>query len=419
MATELKLGLLGLGVVGGGVYQALRERPGLIGERCGRPVSVKRALVRDLARARSVVAEQGIVTDNPSDILDDPEIGLVVEVLGGEEPARAYAMRAIAAGKHVVTANKEMVAKHGAELLGAARERGLQFGFEASVGGGIPIIAALRRNLVANRLTSVRGIVNGTTNYILSEMEDKGRDFAVALREAQELGYAEPDPTNDVEGFDARYKLVILCALAFGSWPRPDEITCEGITRLAPADFHLARELGFAIKLLAFGQLSEKGLEARVQPTLTPLSNMLAGVKGVFNAVQVQGDMVGDMVFYGRGAGPGPTASAILADVVGIARGEPAPSFVRGPMATVVPPNEVVGRYYLRLPADDPTIRNLVSERLMGAGVAVATMNAAADGGALAILTEECPYAAVALAVAQLANAAAGPQVAALLPVLI
>ncbi|MHB1004637.1 MAG: homoserine dehydrogenase [Chloroflexota bacterium] len=389
MAEGIQIGLLGAGVIGSGVLAALTTRADLFAERCGRPVTVKRVLVRNTGKPHAAVAPT-LLTADPAVVLDDPEISLVVEVMGGDEPAYAYARRALQAGKHLVTANKEMLAKHGAELLDLAAKRRLEVGFEASVGGGIPIIAALRRNLVANRVVGVRGIVNGTTNYILTEMESKGRDFAAALAEAQSLGYAEPDPTNDVQGYDSRYKLVILCALAFGAWARPQAIFCEGITGLTPIDFRLARDLGYAIRLIAEGRPSEEGLVARVQPTLVPLASPLAGTKGVFNAIAVQGDLVGDLVLSGRGAGAEPTASAVLADVASIVRGERVPALSSRQPATLAPAEAIAGRFYVRIAGGGKEARDELRHR----GIGTARIRFGEDG-TLAMLTKTTTYGAL------------------------
>ncbi|MCL4465836.1 MAG: homoserine dehydrogenase [Chloroflexi bacterium] len=351
MSEPVVLGLLGLGTIGGGVWQALAGQSDLLAERVGRAVVVGKALVRDLAKPHPGVPPDLLTTD-PREVVGDPRIGIVVEVLGGEHPAYELVKQALLSGQHVVTANKELLAKHGAELFALARERGLELACEASVGGGIPIIAAIRKSLVANRVSRVRGIVNGTTNYILTEMVEKGRDFAAVLAEAQALGYAEPDPTNDVEGFDARYKLCVLSGLAFAAWPQPEDVPCQGITRLTAADLRFAGQFGYAVKLLATVRPLAGAVEAGVEPTLVPLTSPLAVVNGVFNAVQVQGDLVGDTLFYGRGAGPAPTTSAILGDVVAVARGERSPLPLAGTVVRAVPATAT--HYYLRLaPAED------------------------------------------------------------------
>ena len=367
MAARAVVGLLGLGTIGSGVWRACQERAELLAECSGRPLFIKKALVRDAARPRPGVP-QSLLTGEPADILGDDEVEIVIEVLGGEHPAYEYVRQALLAGKHVVTANKELLAKHGQELFALARERGLELACEASVGGGIPVIAALRKNLAANRIVALRGIVNGTTNFILTEMAEKGRDFASALSEAQALGYAEPDPTNDVEGYDARYKLAVLCGLAFGAWLRAEEIPCRGITRLAPVDLDFARQFGYAVKLLATARRAGEAIEANVQPALVPFANPLAGVAGVFNAIQVRGDLVGDMLFYGRGAGPEPTASAILADTIAIARGERSPGPTDGGGTPALMTGEVPGVYYVRVQLPEAGAAEAVVGGLAGLG---------------------------------------------------
>ncbi|MHB1131992.1 MAG: homoserine dehydrogenase [Chloroflexota bacterium] len=389
MASRAVVGLLGLGTVGGGVWQAYAGQIERLSELVGRPLHVKRALVRDLARPRPEVPA-ALLTAEPADVLGDPEIEIVVEVLGGEHPAYEWVKEALLAGKHVVTANKEMLARHGVELFTLARAQGLQLACEASVGGGIPIIAALRRELVANRIGSLRGIVNGTTNYILTAMDEQQRSFTDALAEAQALGYAEPDPTNDVEGYDARYKLAVLCGLAFSLWPHPEEIPCRGITQVTLADLAFAKSLGFAVKLLAAAQPAGAAVRASVQPTLVPLANPLAGVGGVFNAVQVQGDLVGEMLYYGRGAGPAPTASAILADVIAVARGEGAPLPLVPTRAAVLPAGDLLGRRYLRLAAAGGSVPEAIAaaglelRQLIASGDEVAALVNVPDANALA-----------------------------------
>ena len=356
MTESVGVGLLGLGIVGGGVAQALRDKAETIARRVGRPVELRGVLVRDPGRRRAL---DGLaLATEPSAVLDDPAVQIVVEVMGGEEPARAYIRRAIAAGKHVVTANKEVMAKHGPEIVAEAAARGLDVAYEASVGGGIPVIGPFKLDLLANDISQVTAIINGTTNYIITRMSQAGLDFATALREAQDAGYAEADPRNDVEGIDAAYKLSILATLAFHARVHPDDVYCEGIGGLEPSDFRYARELGYAIKLLAIGKLVSGGLELRVHPAFVATGSMLANVDGVFNAVQVEGDLIGRILFYGRGAGAGPTSSAVVADVIDLAQrigsGQARPSLATydgsprpGPMA------EVRTRYYLRLVAAD------------------------------------------------------------------
>jgi homoserine dehydrogenase len=365
------VGLLGLGVVGTAVAHTLAEKAPTIARRVGCPLELRQALVRDAGRERSL-ADLRLTTD-PEAVLADPDIKIIVEVLGGEEPARAYLERAIALGKHVVTANKEVMAKHGPELVSAAAAAGVDVAYEASVGGGIPVIGPFKLDLLANDISQVTAIINGTTNYIITRMSQAGLDFAAALREAQEAGYAEPDPRNDVEGVDAAYKLAILATLAFHARVHPDDVHCEGITSLSPSDFRYASELGYAIKLLAIGKQTEAGLELRVHPTMLPTSSMLANVEGVFNAVQVDGDLVGRILFYGRGAGAGPTSSAVVADVIDLAQRLAANVAGRAPTVSfenrpIRPMSDIRARYYVRLVAADrpgviAAVANVFGER--------------------------------------------------------
>jgi homoserine dehydrogenase len=348
--------MLGLGTVGAGVAQALLAKADSIARRVGRPVVLERALVRDLQKSRGI--DPALLTTDAAAIIEDPTIDIVVEVLGGERPAHKYILAAIERGKHVVTANKEVMAKYGPEILEAAAARGRDVAFEASVGGGIPVIGPFRIDLLANDIYEVTAIINGTTNYILTMMAREGMGYVDALRDAQGLGYAEPDPRNDVEGIDAAYKLTILATLAFHARIRPSDVYVEGITRLTAADFRYARELGYAIKLLAIGRATADGLELRVHPTFLPADEMLAKVDGVFNAVRVDGDLVGQVLFYGRGAGAGPTSSAVVADVIDIAQrlhqgGGPAPMPPLYSSRRALPIADVATRYYLRLIAVD------------------------------------------------------------------
>ncbi|MDP8924700.1 MAG: homoserine dehydrogenase [Chloroflexota bacterium] len=356
MTESIRVGLLGRGVVGGGVTRTLRDKATTIAQRVGRPVELRGVLVRDPSRHPD--ADGLALTADPADVLDDPDVQIVVEVMGGEEPARAYIMRAIENGKHVVTANKEVMAKHGAEIVAAAAARGVDVAYEASVGGGIPVIGPFKLDLLANDISRVTAIINGTTNYIITRMSTAGLDFASALGEAQRAGYAEADPRNDVEGIDAAYKLAILATLAFHARVHPDQVYREGITGLEPSDFRYARELGYVIKLLAIGKRGGDELEVRVHPTFVPAGTMLASVDDVFNAVQVEGDLVGRILFYGRGAGAGPTSSAVVADVIDVAQriegGQirpPLGPYSGGPW--VKPMSDVLSRYYLRLVAAD------------------------------------------------------------------
>ena len=322
MATDsrINIGLMGLGVVGGGVASALLQDPSPVTSRVGRPVHLRRVLVRDRSRARDVSVPSEILTTNAEDILDDPEIDILIEVMGGSEPAAGYFRRALESGKHIVTANKEVMAKEGAELMRLAQANRVSLLFEASVGGGIPIVGCLMNELAANDVYSIRSIINGTTNYILSRMAFQRIPFAEALAEAQDLGYAEADPTNDVEGIDAAYKLTVLATLAYGRRFQPEDVYRQGISALEPQDFRYAQEFGYAIKSMAVADLTDNEVQLRVYPALVPAENMLANVNGVYNAVEVQGSLCGQVLFHGMGAGRGPTTSAVLGDLVETAR---------------------------------------------------------------------------------------------------
>jgi homoserine dehydrogenase len=352
------IGLMGLGVVGAGVAQILRERDRVFAQGVGRPLQIRRILVRDPGKARAVQVDPALLTTDSRQILDDESVRIVIEVMGGEHPAYEYIKAALASGRHVVTANKEVMAKHGPELLALARQQGVDILYEASVGGGIPLIAPLKRDLLANELTSITAIINGTTNYILTRMAREGCDYAEALAGAQALGYAEADPRNDVEGIDAAYKLAILAGLAFRMDVNPDAVYREGITKLTARDFRYAAELGYAIKLLALGERTDHQVQLRVHPALVPLDAPLAKVDGVFNAVQLEGDLTGQVLFQGRGAGSMPTTSAVVADLLDVAHALAQEGFERSDWrqdraATVQPISELRARYYLRLVVQD------------------------------------------------------------------
>ncbi len=349
---------MGLGVVGGGVAQALVDKAGAIEASVGRSVRLTAALVAHPRKRRSDVPTGLRITGEPSDILDDPAVDIVVEVIGGEEPAFDHIQRALDHGKHVVTANKEVMAKHGPELLAHAAEHGVSIGFEGSVGGGIPIIGPLLRELSANDIAAVNAIINGTTNYMLTRMASDGLEYADALAQAQRLGYAEADPASDVDGVDAAYKLAILSSLAFRTIVRDTDVYREGIGRLAPADFVYAAELGYAVKLVAICKRVGDVLQARVHPAFLPLAHPLAKVDGVYNAVELEGDLVEWAMFQGPGAGARPTTSAVLGDIISIAQavatGAPParpPAFDRG--LRVQPMADLETKYYIRLLASD------------------------------------------------------------------
>lgn len=356
MASTVGVSMLGAGNVGGGVIAALTAAAERYERTVGRPLELRRALVRDTSRARPGLEAAQLTTDL-DDVLSDEATQIVIELMGGEDPARDYIARTLASGRHVVTANKEVMAKHGAELLAVAAQHDVRLLYEASVAGGIPIISPLSRDLLANEVTGVTAIVNGTTNFMLTAMANEGADYDVVLAEAQRLGYAEPDPTADVEGFDAVYKLAILCGLAFGLEVAPEAIDRQGISSLIARDFAYASELGYTIKLLASARLSDGALIASVRPTLIGHDEPLAKVDGVLNAVQIEGDLVGSVLFEGPGAGPAPTASAVLADVLELGRdivaGRPPSTVAPLSPAQVAPAASHRSRYYLRLTVPD------------------------------------------------------------------
>jgi len=316
----VKVGLLGLGTVGGGTVNVLQRNAEEIARRAGRGIIVTHAAARDLNKPRICSTDGITVTDNPREVVEDPEISIVVELIGGDTLALELVMRAIENGKHVVTANKALIAKHGNEIFAAAQAKGVIVAFEAAVAGGIPIIKAIREGLAGNQIEWLAGIINGTGNFILTEMRDKGRDFDDVLKEAQELGYAEADPEFDVEGIDAAHKLTILASIAFGIPLQFEKAFTEGITKITREDVTYAEELGYRIKHLGITRRTDKGVELRVHPTLIPERRLIANVDGVMNAVLVQGDAVGPTLYYGAGAGDEPTASAVVADVVDVVR---------------------------------------------------------------------------------------------------
>ncbi|MEI7925256.1 MAG: homoserine dehydrogenase [Chloroflexota bacterium] len=356
MAEAIGIALLGAGNIGSGVVAALAAGASRYAARVGQPLELRRVLVRDAKRVRrGLRADQ--TTTSIDDVLADDGTKIVVELLGGEEPARTYIEQALRSGRHVVTANKEVMAKFGATLLQVAHDHGVRLLYEASVGGGIPVIAPLSRDLLANEVSAVTAIINGTTNYMLTAMAQNGADYEDVLAEAQELGYAEPDPTADVEGIDASYKLAVLCGLAFNVDVAPADVAREGITGITAQDIAYADELGYVIKLLASASLVDGEVEATVRPTLVALSEPLAKVDGVLNAVQVEGDLVGRVLFEGPGAGPGPTASSVLADVLDVAQdvasGRRPLAFIPRRTVRVRPPEEHESKYYLRMTVQD------------------------------------------------------------------
>ena len=359
----VRVGLLGIGTVGGGTFNVLKRNQEEIRRRAGRGIEI--AMVADLntERAREVVGDQVQIVADARQVIANPDIDVVVELIGGYGIAKALVLEAIAAGKHVVTANKALLAVHGTEIFAAARAKGVIVAFEAAVAGGIPIIKALREGLTANQIQWVAGIINGTTNFILSEMRDKGLDFDVVLKEAQRLGYAEADPTFDIEGVDAAHKATLLSAIAFGVPVQFDKAHVEGITKLSATDIKYAEQLGYRIKLLGIARRRDNGIELRTHPTLVPMRRLIANVEGAMNAVLVQGDAVGTTLYYGKGAGSEPTASAVVADLVDIARLLDAAPEARVPHLAfqpdelsalpILPIEEVVTSFYLRLRVAD------------------------------------------------------------------
>ena len=361
MTKEIKIGLLGSGTVGSGVLRVLHENREEIFRKAGIPLSVKTVLVRDTKKPRPQLEGLGgfEVTDRVEDILDDGDISIVVELMGGVHPALDCMLKAMEKGKSVVTANKDAVAQHGKELFEAAEKNGVDFMFEASVGGGIPIITPLKQCLTANRITEVLGIVNGTTNYMLTKMSESGANYDDILREAQEKGYAEADPTADVEGLDAARKAAILASLAFNTRIQLKDVHVEGISRITPADIEYGKELGYTVKLLAVGkEVPEKGVDVRVHPVFLPNDHPLSSVKGVFNAIFVKGNAIGEAMFYGPGAGSLPTASAVVADIIDVVRDIRNGSFGRILCTCfyekpLCPIEETESSYYVRLLVDD------------------------------------------------------------------
>ncbi|MFD2367997.1 homoserine dehydrogenase [Pseudoduganella sp. GCM10020061] len=359
----IKVGLIGLGTVGTGTYQVLKRNQEDIRRRAGRGIDIAMVAVRAPERARGIVDEGCRIVTDWTEVVDSPDIDIVVELIGGIETAREIAMRAIAKGKHVVTANKALLATHGNEIFGAAQEHDVMVAFEAAVAGGIPIIKALREGLTANRIQSIAGIINGTTNFILSEMRDKGLDFATVLRQAQELGYAEADPTFDIEGVDAAHKATIMAAIAFGIPMQFERAYVEGISSLKAVDIRYAEQLGYRIKLLGIARRAlvngEEGIELRVHPTLIPNKRLIANVEGAMNAVMVRGDAVGESLYYGKGAGAEPTASSVIADLVDVTRLATADPESRVPHLAfqpnqltnvpILPMAEITTSYYLRV----------------------------------------------------------------------
>ncbi len=381
----IRVGLLGLGVVGGGTFKVLARNAEEIARRAGRQIVVTKVSARDIGRAKSRVGNDAQVVTDPFEIVRDPAIDIVVELIGGTEVARELVVEAIAHGKHVVTANKALLAKHGNEIFARASEKGVMVAFEAAVAGGIPIIKAIREGLTANRIEWVAGIINGTTNFILSEMRARGLPFADVLKEAQALGYAEADPTFDVEGVDAAHKLTLLASIAFGIPVQFDRAHIEGISKLSATDIKYAEELGYRIKLLGITKRRDDGIELRVHPALVPATRLIANVEGAMNAVLVKGDAVGATLYYGQGAGEEPTASAVVADLVDVTRLHTADPEHRVPHLAfqpasisntpILPLADVRTSYYLRVEVEDaPGVLADISRILADASISIGSM---------------------------------------------
>jgi len=383
--NDIKVGLIGFGNIGAGVVKLLQQNADVILDKVGTGICLKRIADLDITSDRGVKVDPAILTTDVNTIFDDPEISVVIELVGGYEPAKTFVLKAIEKGKHVVTANKALLALHGAEIYAAASRNNVEVQFEAAVGGGIPVLTAIKGNLAANRIGSVFGIMNGTCNYILTRMTQEGADFADVLKAAQELGYAEPDPTFDIEGVDTAHKLAILVSLCFGTAIDFNAIYTEGISGISGMDVKFATDFGYRIKLLAIGKLSDGKVEARVHPTMIPLHNPLADVNGVFNAIRLTGDFVGPVMFYGRGAGQNPTASAIVGDLIELSRSMLAGAGRRmAPLGfldarigniPVKPMAEIVSKYMLRFSAlDKPGVLAAISGSLGRHGISIESM---------------------------------------------
>jgi homoserine dehydrogenase len=360
---EIKIGLLGFGTIGTGVAKLLTQNSTLLEDKLGARLTLKRVVDLDITTDRGITLPQGVLTSNVDELLDDPEISIVIELIGGYQPAKSFVLRAIENGKHIVTANKALLAVHGDEIYAAAARKGVEVLFEAAVGGGIPVLSAIKGNMAANNFATVLGILNGTCNYILTKMTQEGADFALVLKKAQELGYAEADPTFDIEGVDTAHKLCILLSLCFGTSVDFNDIHTEGISSISAIDINFAREFGYKIKLLAIGKRDGERIEARVHPTMIPVHYPLADVDGAFNAIRLSGDFVGPVMLYGRGAGMEPTGSAVVGDVLeisrnllaGIGRRSAPLGYLDGRIKklAIKPIGEIVSKYYLRFTVVD------------------------------------------------------------------
>ncbi len=420
----INVGLIGIGTVGGGTWTVLNRNAEEITRRAGRPIRITAVADRNVETAKQITGGTARVTDDAFSLVNDPEIDIIVELIGGYGVAKDVVMQSIANGKHVVTANKALLAVHGTEIFTAAQQKGVMVAFEAAVAGGIPIIKALREGLTANRIEWAAGIINGTTNFILSEMRDKGLSFDEVLKEAQRLGYAEADPTFDIEGVDAAHKATLIASIAYGIPVQFDKAYIEGITKLEASDIKYAEQLGYRIKLLGIAKRREKGIELRVHPTLIPAKRLIANVEGAMNAVVVKGDAVGTTLYYGKGAGAEPTASAVIADLVDVTRLATADAAHRVPHLAfqpdamsenlpILPMSEIETGYYLRLRVEDkPGVLADVTRILADQAISIDAMlqREPAEGEGetdIIILTHVCKESAADAAIARIEGLAA------------
>ncbi|MFZ3065716.1 MAG: homoserine dehydrogenase [Nitrospirota bacterium] len=399
MKDKINVGIIGFGTIGAGTAKILINNAEIIKRRLGLPVVLKRIADLDIKKDRGIKLEKGVLTEKAEDILNDPDIDIVIELIGGYEPAKKFILKAIENGKNVVTANKALLAVHGEEIYKAAAAKNVDIGFEGSVGGGIPIIRVLKEGLAANNILSIYGIINGTSNYILSKMTNEGKAFSDVLSEAQRLGYAEADPTFDIEGIDSAHKLAVLTTLAFGTPVKFDKIYTEGITKVTPLDIEYAKEFGYKIKLLAISKMDNGEIEVRVHPTMVPNEYLISTVEGVFNAIYIAGDAVGETMFYGRGAGDMPTGSAVVSDIIEIARDiinnsigrVPSPSFQLNERKSlkIKKMDEIICPFYLRFMAmDNPGVLSKISGVLGEHNISIASMiqKGRKEGGAVSVV---------------------------------
>jgi homoserine dehydrogenase len=428
MSQSIGIGLAGFGIVGAGVYRNLAANGDLLAQRLGARFEVLRIAVRDPKKPRDVAAPVELFTANADDLIADPKIRIVVELMGGIDIPLAFVKKAIRAGKTVVTGNKALLAEHGQEIFHLARERRIPVFYEAAVAGGIPIIKVVRESFIGNRFESIHGILNGTSNYILTRMTDTGMDFAPALAEAQHLGYAEADPTLDVNGWDAAHKAIILASLAYGFWLDPARIFVAGIEKLTASDIRFAADLGYRIKLLATIRAGAgNAIEVRVCPTLIPKSHVLASVNGVFNAIAVRGDIVGETLFYGRGAGRNPTSSSVLADLAEASVGLESSRFCYGFTSHDLygrcqPVEDAISKYYLRLSVDDrPGVLAQIAGALGESGIGILSViqpESQSEGSAMLVLMiHDAPFGAMRSAAEKIASLACVKDTPALLHV--